>query len=249
MRKTWILMPCYSGEPAEQTRHSLRALGRNVPVLTIPHCSDVSLARARLFTEAVDKLRNAPEEHRADVVLCIDDDIEFSAVDAQAVVDLARARQCAVSAVYVNATHQICAAPLDGVPGRFLVGLGFCAVPVPLLFNLADRLSPVQGPTGSVLPFCTSGPNYSLNPPRWECDDYSFARLIGGAHLAPIAVGHVKRVGLWPDEQTINQVQAGGVVDTTPETKRETTPAPPSGAPQTLSETAYYSALLNGGRA
>ncbi|NJK42323.1 MAG: hypothetical protein HC937_00630 [Aquincola sp.] len=201
-----------------------------------------------MFSECVDKLRNAPEEQRADVVLCIDDDIEFGAVDAQTIVDMARQRQAAVSAVYVNTTHAICAAPLEGVPGRYLVGLGFCAVPVPLLLNLAARLTPVQGPTGMVLPWCTSGPNYSTEPPRWECDDYSFSRLIGGAVLAPIAVGHVKRVGLWPDEQTIAQVQTG-VVDTTPEAKRETMPAPPSGAPQTLNESAYYNALVNSGRA
>lgn len=206
MRNVVILLPTYSGVPSAETAESIRSLGANIPLLKLPNCSDVSLARSRLFTKAVELLRSEP---RFDVVLCVDDDMVFGPVEAQTVITLARERQCGVSAVYTAAAGFVCATPMPGVAGRYLTGLGFLAVPVPLLLNLADRLAPVRGPLGELLPFATSGPRYDLDPPQWEPEDFSFTRRIGGVHLAPVAVGHCKKVPLWPDDETLARVQAG----------------------------------------
>jgi hypothetical protein len=222
MKRTLILLPTYSGSPEQETQDSLKAL-KGVPVLRLPGCSDVTLARNRLLTQAVEMVRANSE---IETLLCLDDDIVFSVSDAEGVVNLSRNMRLPVSAVYTSVQQKICAMSFE-LTGLHLAGMGFLAIPSVLLLELAERLEPCLGPEGDILPFCTSGPWFNGRRNIWQSDDYSFCRRLGGVYLAPIAVGHVKKVPLYPDEVSVQRaVSHNRVASDLP----DTTPPPPPNA-------------------
>lgn len=205
-----VLMPTYSGAPDMGCRNSLAKL-RPGQVMQQSGISDVTLARNRLFTSAVDYCDRFSQ---FDVVLCVDDDMVFDADVAHHIIETARTTGRPASAVYAAVDGHIAAAKLEGLqPDRlgrptWLVGLGFCAIPIAALRALRATLAPVAiNEHQRIYAFCTSGP--SPDGRYWESEDFSLCRRLGGVQLEAAAVGHVKRIPIWPDDATLARVAEG----------------------------------------
>lgn len=181
----------------KRTLQNLTDLGAIVLLET--GSADVAFARCRALSWACEKLREYPER---DVVLMLDDDMEVPAETAQALVDRARELRRACSAVYSTLTARVAAARWPERPGLWLVGLGCVAVPRALLLDLEERSESfeINGRVYSALTW--SGPEDG----NWVGEDFRLSKNLGGVHLCPLAVGHIKKGALWPDEETLAQL-------------------------------------------
>lgn len=181
----------------KRTLQSLTDLGAIVLLET--GSADVAFARCRALSWACEKLREYPER---DVVLMLDDDMDVPAETAQTLADRARETGRACSAVYSTLTARVAAARWPGHPGLWLVGLGCVAIPRALLLDLEERSESfeVNGRVYSALTW--SGPEDG----NWVGEDFRLSKNLGGVHLCPLAVGHIKKGALWPDEETLAQL-------------------------------------------
>lgn len=160
-------------------------------------CSEVSFARNQALSMALQVLKKS--DRTFDMVLMVDDDIVFDLKTALAVVGSARASGVACSACYALANGNIAVELLPS--GRFMTGLGFLAIPAPLLLRVAESApvfltnekTEVVEFTRSTSEDCPDGTR------RWMPEDFYLTRLLGGAQLLPVAVGHLKTRAVQPD--------------------------------------------------
>ncbi len=177
-----------------------RAGAAYLPHLEAP--ADVACARNLAFSIACETLRTYPER---DVVLCVDDDMEFSLETAQTLVDTVRLEGVGAGAVYATLAGTVAGGPMPGVPGRFECGLGLLAIPAHALLKLEQQSESFElaGRTFSEFTWCCAEDGL------WIGEDYRLCRRLGGVLLLPVGAGHIKKNTLWPDQATLDAVRAG----------------------------------------
>jgi len=162
---------------------------------------DVSLARNVALTLALRSMADGPHE----AVLMIDDDMVFGREHAEAVVRHALARDVPTSACYVLPDGRLAATHFAGE--RWLTGLGFLCIPRAQLFVLASQSTRFRGHRGAqdwLVEFTRSCADQLIDGElHWESEDYRLTRRLGGVELLPIAVGHVKKRVLLPDQSAL----------------------------------------------
>ena len=201
MKKSIIVMSS-NREMEAATKKTLQALtDGGALVLLETGSSDVAFARCRALSWACETLREYPER---DVVLMLDDDMEVPAETAQRLVDEARSLGRACSAVYATLNSKVAAARWHGRPGLWLVGLGCVAIPRALLLEIEERAESFEVNGRFYSAFTWSGPEEG----SWVAEDFRLSKNLGGVHLCPLAVGHIKKGALWPDDETIARLAA-----------------------------------------
>jgi len=217
MKNTIVVMSS-NREIEKQTRHTLQNLASLGAMLLMETGSaDVAFARCRALSWACGKLREYPDR---DVVLMLDDDMDVPTETAQALADKARELGRSCSAVYATLSAKVAAARWPGHPGLWLVGLGCVAIPRALLLELEKRSESFEIDGRSYSAFTWCGPENG----GWVAEDFRLSINLGGVHLCPLPVGHIKKGALWPDDETIEQLARGPSLERV--TQRE-----PSGAP------------------
>ena len=203
MKRTLVLCVSWKG-PSEQTRRTIAELER-AGASTMFHTgvTDVSLARSIALSEAVQLSDRAPDLW---TLLLLDDDISVTVDDAQNLIDASRRLERPVSGCYGTAGGVLAASLMHGQAGDFwLTGLGFFAVPFPMMRNLRDRL-PVLDHVGKRFePFCCTG-RHPSKPETWTSEDFWLCRELGGVHLAPIPAVHWKVLPMNVPARTLEQV-------------------------------------------
>lgn len=201
--------------------------------------SDVTLARCLALTgacNALRKLNTAIREQHAkylasssrssvamqiepgppaprpeyDTILMVDDDMSFTVDDAQALVNHTRQFSTPASAMYCTEDKRLAASLLRHDVGdrpRWLTGLGLLAIPAWQLLKLEQESEEFQMIDAPYRAFTSSGARGGA----WRGEDFTLCERLGGVHLLPIAIGHLKTVAIIPDDESINIVRAGGV--------------------------------------
>lgn len=183
------------------------------------HCrqtqtADVTFARCHALTMACNAIREVAKTHPLDVVLMVDDDMEFTLEAACTLVQFAREKQHAASALYVGIDRRACACrwKLDGDGKQlYLVGLGLLAIPVPLLLKVEAAAPRFKYGTakgeqfGELAEFCVSGSRDGL----WLSEDFSLCERLGGVYLPGVEAGHRKTISIWPNATTLEEVRNG----------------------------------------
>lgn len=202
MKRTIIVMSS-NREMEQETRQSLIELSKLGAIRVMENgTSDVTLARNRALSGACRQLREFPER---DMVLMMDDDMEVPAAVALELVGTARETGEACSAAYATKTAYLAGCRWSEKPSHWLVGLGCIAIPRALLLELEQRSETFEI-NGEVLSaFTWSGPERG----QWRSEDYRLSMNLGGVRLLPLAVGHVKKGSLWPDDVTIERIRNG----------------------------------------
>lgn len=204
MKATLIVMSSKTGTPEKQTKETLARLVKlGAGTLMEIGSTDVAFARCRALSAVCDQLRERPER---DMVLMIDDDMEVADEVAQAVVDAARRLQRGCSAAYATASAKLAGTPFKGHPGRWLVGLGCLAIPRALVLRLEETSLSFEHMGRHYSAFTWCGPDAG----EWVGEDFQLSKRLGGVHLLPLAVGHIKKGVLWPDDGTLAQIAALG---------------------------------------
>jgi hypothetical protein len=199
MKNTIVVMSS-NRELEKQTKTTLQDLANLGAMLLMETGSaDVAFARCRALSWACEKLREYPDR---DVVLMLDDDMEVPAETAQTLADQARELGRACSAVYATLTAKVAAARWAEHPGLWLVGLGCIAIPRALLLELEERSESFEVGGRFYSAFTWSGPDNG----GWVSEDFRLSINLGGVHLCPLPVGHIKKGALWPDDETLEQL-------------------------------------------
>lgn len=206
MKSTIVV--CSHNRPIQaQTQLALRALmSAGALYLDQSGAADVALARCLALSGACDQLRSKPGQW--DCVLMVDDDMVFSRQDAQALVDHARSTGVSAAAMYATLLGTLAATRLrtpNGDLQRWATGLGLLAIPAFALLELEQRSEPftfMDQPRRGFTWSQAAGGNF------WS-EDYTLTRRLGGVHLLPIGVGHLKTIPVYPDEATIACVREG----------------------------------------
>lgn len=164
--------------------------------------ADVACARNLAFSIACETIRKYPER---DVVLCVDDDMEFPLTTAQELVDTVRREGVGAGAVYATLAGTVAGGPMKDVPGRFECGLGLLGIPAHALLKLEQESESFElaGRTFSEFTWCCAEDGL------WVGEDYRLCRRLGGVLLLPLGAGHIKKSPLWPDQATLDAVRAG----------------------------------------
>jgi hypothetical protein len=205
MKNTLIVMSS-NREIEPLTRESLEHLTAELGGLLLLETgsSDVAFARCRALSHACERLREFPER---DVVLMVDDDMLIPPESALAVVEHARARGVPASAMYCTATTEVgrsrLAAERWGAIGQWLTGLGCLAIPRAMLLELEQRSESFESLGRVYTAFTSAGAHEG----KWIAEDYRLCIALGGVALLPVAVGHVKKYPLWPDQRTIQAMK------------------------------------------
>lgn len=169
---------------------------------TVEGSSDVALARNITLSSVLEVFR--ADESR-DVALLVDDDMVFSLKQARTVCRYASANQVATSAVYPTAIGGMAASTqFSPIPGRWVAGLGFFAIPRALLFKLAEDSTRFLWRGKELYEFTNSAVHDGL----WIGEDYWLSIRLGGVELLPIAVGHLKMIPLFADRTTLEKIAA-----------------------------------------
>jgi len=199
MKNTIVVMSS-NREVERQTKNTLQNLANlGAMLLMETGSSDVAFARCRALSWACDMLREHPER---DIVLMLDDDMDVPVETAQALADEARERGRACSAAYATLTSKVAASRWADHPGLWLVGLGCVAIPRALLLALEERSESFEVSGRFYSAFTWSGPEKG----GWVAEDFRLSINLGGVHLCPLAVGHIKKGALWPDDETLEQL-------------------------------------------
>lgn len=203
MKKTLIVMSAYTGEMEPETRASLALLRRaGAGFLLQSGVPDVAMARNQALSFACEALRGEAADR--DVVLMLDDDMEVDVDAAQTVVMQARIRKYATAAAYATKLSTLAGTRWKAgpTPGRWLVGLGCVAIPKRLLFELEEQSESfeMRGKAYSAFTWC--GPEKGV----WVAEDYRLSMRLGGVYLLPVAVGHIKKTTLLPDDDTLSRI-------------------------------------------
>ena len=180
-----------------ETAEALRAIP--CPKILTEGISDTALARNVQLTRAF------TAKHPHDTVVLIDDDIAFNPEQLHRVVDLCRTLKAPTTALYIDKNGNPAMTYHPHSADRWLCGLGFLAVPRVVLHEVAE-VSPeilVSGTPTRI--FTWSGPGESPEDGKqiWMSEDYQLTMRLGGAVLAPIQVGHIKAMAIYPTEKTI----------------------------------------------
>ncbi len=202
MKKTVVLVSS-NRQLEKQTQDTLRRFGRlGATTLLESGSPDVAFARCRALSFACSHLREFPEK---DTVLMMDDDMEVADDTAQAVVDKSRELGIACAAVYSTLSAKIAASRWAERPGLWLSGLGLMAIPRALLLELEENSESfsIRGMHYSAFTWC--GPQNG----EWVAEDFRLSMRLGGVHLCPLGVGHIKKGALWPDDETLAKIAAG----------------------------------------
>jgi hypothetical protein len=217
--KTTIIVMSSNREIEAATKTSLQNLtDLGALVLLETGSSDVAFARCRALSWTCDTLREHPER---DIVLMLDDDMDVPVETAQALVAEARRTGRACSAVYATLRSKVAAVRWSERPGLWLVGLGCIAIPRALLLDLEERSESfeINGRFYSAFTWC--GPEDG----SWIAEDFRLSKNLGGVTLCPLAVGHIKKGALWPDDETLARLASPESVPAEPP------PAPIEGEP------------------
>lgn len=137
-----------------------------------------------------------------DTILMVDDDMEFTLAQAQELVNHSRREGVAASAMYATTLGTLAATRLYTPPGnqqRWLVGLGFLAIPLAVLQDVARRSEIFESHGEERVEFCWT----AAYDGSWCAEDYTLCRRLGGVHLLPMGVGHLKVLPVYPDDHTI----------------------------------------------
>jgi len=162
----------------------------------------------------------------------LDDDMEVPVETAQALMDKARELGRACSAVYATLTAHVAAARWREHTDLWLVGLGCVAIPRALLLELEQRSELFEVDGRSYRAFTWCGPEKG----GWIAEDFRLSINLGGVHLCPLAVGHIKKGALWPDDETLEQLARARPLESQPRDEV-------SGA----SQPSFHQQLANGG--
>lgn len=234
MKKT-ILVISHNRPIQDGTREALAVLTRaGAPLVTQRGCADVALARCMALSAACDTIRNLntqvkeswqnfhshthglgcgenqtacperPTRTEFDVVLMIDDDMLFTLEQAAELVTHARETGVPASAMYATTEGRLAAGKLPGME-RWYTGLGLLAIPAALLLKLEADSPSFPLKNGVFTAFTSS----SCHDGKWFSEDFELCRRLGGVHLLPMAVGHLKTIPIYPDETTVALVRAG----------------------------------------
>lgn len=193
MKNTLVLV-CSNRNVEKATTVALAALvSRGAARLDLDHVGDVALARNLGLSRALEVLHRAP---RYDVVLMVDDDMVFTADQAQELVAYVRATGVAASAAYVLHDGMLAASHYRG--DRWQTGLGFLAIPFRVLDALAHSSRKFRASRVAkewTFEFTESSPveSETVGELVWEPEDYCLTRRLGGVVLLPLPVGHIKR--------------------------------------------------------
>lgn len=175
-------------------------------------CADVALARCISLTGACNALRmlNAQQDGRQfDTILMVDDDMQFELDQVQELINHTRAHNTPASAAYATMHGTLAASPIDeGYFARQLwkTGLGLIAIPATLLLMLEKKSQKFELRNGTYSEFTHSR---ARPDGAWWSEDYTLCERLGGVHLLPIAVGHLKTIPIFPDDQTIASIRNG----------------------------------------
>jgi hypothetical protein len=195
--KKVIVVVSSNRELEKATKQTLQNLtDQGALVLLETGSSDVAFARCRALSWTCETLRERPER---DVVLMLDDDMDVPTETAQALIDEALRTGRACSAVYATLNSKVAAVRWNERPGQWLVGLGCIAIPRPLLLELEQRSESFEINGRFYSAFTWSGPEEG----SWVAEDFRLSKNLGGVTLCPLAVGHIKKGALWPDDETL----------------------------------------------
>ena len=184
---------------SDETLASLKALqAAGATVRVWSGLADVALARNIHLTRALREISGTS----TDVMLLVDDDMEISVDVAQRLVSKARATDRAVSACYATKTGHLAA---TRCASGWLTGLGSLAVTVSRIAALAAESSLCRTVNGeTAYAFTWTGPESQAGAePIWFSEDYRLCERLQGVLLEPVAAGHLKRIALYPDGETI----------------------------------------------
>ncbi len=199
MKSTIVLMSS-NREVAELTKKLVTQMQRaGAFFLKENGSSDVTLARNRALSMCCETLRNFPER---DVVLMLDDDMVMDLDVAQQLVSAARSTGEPTSGAYATATSMLAGCRWKKTPSRWLVGLGCLALPSARLLELEQRSESFKISDRMYSEFTWS----SAEEGEWFSEDYRLSMNLGGVVLLPVAVGHVKKGTIWPDDVTLERI-------------------------------------------
>jgi len=191
----------------DATRECLGALTRaGAAYLTHYGTADVALARCYALSEACNALRMFNEQVAGitprDTILMVDDDMLFSIDQAQALVDRSRETGVAASAMYATTMATVAAARIAGTD-RWLTGLGLLAIPAGALLELERDSESFAVKDKRYTQFTWS----KVDRGAWFSEDFTLCQRLGGVYLLPIAVGHLKVLPIYPDDETIAAIR------------------------------------------
>jgi len=200
---------CSTNRPVqEKTREAIELLcAHGAELIWQTGSADVAFARNVALTGALrcvathNKVRKEP----IDVVLMVDDDMLFTLEQAQELVTHARETGVAVSAMYATLMVTLAATRLYTPPGeqqRWLAGLGLLAIPFALVQDVARRSELFNSHGEERVEFTWS----AAHGGEWFAEDYTLCRRLGGVHLLPMGVGHLKVIPVYPDAETIRRI-------------------------------------------
>lgn len=200
--------------------------------------ADVTLARNLALSGGCRALRqlndHCAKQARApfDTFLLVDDDMLFEPKHAQRLVDHTRIFGRAASAMYATLYGTIAASrfsdyePDDegtiavlkasGVqPQRWVSGLGLLAITARQVLELEAALPKFLFPDLSTAEHThienTAFTQSGAKNGEWWSEDYTLCERLGGVHLIPIAVGHLKTIPIYPDQETVRKIRDGEV--------------------------------------
>lgn len=192
-------------EPEPETRQTLAAFQKaGALLLREMGSADVAYARNRALSFACDTLRDHAE---VQTVLMMDDDMAVQLATAQQLITRSRELGRAVSGVYATKTQHIAGCLWKGHDGLWLVGLGCVAIPRALLLELEARSDSFESAGRFMSEFTWA----CAEDGGWVAEDYRLSMQLGGVHMEPVALGHVKKGVLWPDDDTLARVARGEV--------------------------------------
>lgn len=219
MKKT-ILVVSHNRPIQDRTLELLASFTRmGVPQVTQKGCADVALARCMALSGACNALRNLNQQiseksittrdqhfgrEPFDTVLMVDDDMLFTPEQAQELVTSTRETGVPASAMYATTEGRLAAGKLPGMD-RWLTGLGLLAIPAAALLALEADSPPFPLSNGIFKAFTSS----SCHDGKWFSEDFELCLRLGGVHLLPMAVGHLKTIPIYPDDTTVEKIRAG----------------------------------------
>lgn len=153
--------------------------------------SDVALARNIALSLTLEVLEKYPER---DVILMIDDDMTFTTDDAVKVCKHAKKHFTATAGAYVNQRGQFAGKPIS--KEKWVMGLAFVAFPAKLLQLLRTQSAPIPHPNPGQKNYAFTWTGEENN--QWWSEDYRLTQRLGGCEVLPIAIGHLKKLPMFP---------------------------------------------------
>jgi hypothetical protein len=182
--------------------------------------ADVTLARNFALTGACAALRKLNEmiaeasakgrvnRPNYDTFLMVDDDMLFEIDQAQELINYTRKTGMPASALYATMHGSVAAMPIETPIGErqlWLSGLGLLAIPAWRILKLEETSERFTSLHGKQVAFTSS----STRGGKWYSEDFELCSRLGGVHVLPMAVGHLKTIPIYPDEETVRRVRDG----------------------------------------